>query len=212
MIVEGRNTNGQFSKGNTGGGRLGTGDDKTTKKLSPIEPISNAPKLKLDGDGNGTAAGKTTDEINTNVLTFLKACGTKDADLMTVLINQLSAVLPASIANATRETCINGALAMLSGIKPKNEIEGMLAAQMVTTHILSMETAKRAMLADQTVMGVTENVNRCNKLMRTFTLQVEALSKLRGDSKTVTVKHVTVASGGQAIIGDVHHRNTNDKN
>jgi len=68
------------------------------------------------------------------------------------------------------------------------------------------------MLADQTVVGVTENVNRCNKLMRTFTLQVEALSKLRGVSKTVTVKHVTVASGGQAIIGDVHHRNTNDKN
>ncbi|MBT6418907.1 MAG: hypothetical protein HOK14_00940 [Gammaproteobacteria bacterium] len=210
MIVEGRNTNGQFSKGNTGGGRLGTGDDKTTKKLSPIEPISNAPKLKLDGDGNGTAAGKTTDEINTNVLTFLKACGTKDADLMTVLINQLSAVLPAQFVKS--ETHVNGALAMLSGIKPKNEIEGMLAAQMVTTHILSMETAKRAMLADQTVMGVTENVNRCNKLMRTFTLQVEALSKLRGVSKTVTVKHVTVASGGQAIIGDVHHRNTNDKN
>ena len=210
MIVEGRNTNGQFSKGNTGGRRLGTGDDKTTKKLSPIEPISNAPKLKLDGDGNGTAAGKTTDEINTNVLTFLKACGTKDADLMTVLINQLSAVLPAQFVKS--ETHVNGALAMLSGIKPKNEIEGMLAAQMVTTHILSMETAKRAMLADQTVMGVTENVNRCNKLMRTFTLQVEALSKLRGVSKTVTVKHVTVASGGQAIIGDVHHRNTNDKN
>ena len=210
MIVEGRNTNGQFSKGNTGGGRLGTGDDKTTKKLSPIEPISNAPKLKLDGDGNGTAAGKTTDEINTNVLTFLKACGTKDADLMTVLINQLSAVLPAQFVKS--ETHVNGALAMLSGIKPKNELEGMLAAQMVTTHILSMETAKRAMLADQTVVGVTENVNRCNKLMRTFTLQVEALSKLRGVSKTVTVKHVTVASGGQAIIGDVHHRNTNDKN
>ena len=210
MIVEGRNTNGQFSKGNTGGGRLGTGDDKTTKKLSPIEPISNAAKLKLDGDGNGTAAGKTTDEINTNVLTFLKACGTKDADLMTVLINQLSAVLPAQFVKS--ETHVNGALAMLSGIKPKNEIEGMLAAQMVTTHILSMETAKRAMLADQTVVGVTENVNRCNKLMRTFTLQVEALSKLRGVSKTVTVKHVTVASGGQAIIGDVHHRNTNDKN
>ena len=210
MIVEGRNTNGQFSKGNTGGGRLGTGDDKTTKKLRPIEPISNAPKLKLDGDGNGTAAGKTTDEINTNVLTFLKACGTKDADLMTVLINQLSAVLPAQFVKS--ETHVNGALAMLSGIKPKNEIEGMLAAQMVTTHILSMETAKRAMLADQTVVGVTENVNRCNKLMRTFTLQVEALSKLRGVSKTVTVKHVTVASGGQAIIGDVHHRNTNDKN
>ena len=47
--------------------------------------------------------------------------------------------------------------------------------------------------------------------MRTFVLQTEALSKLRGDSKTVTVKHVTVAEGGQAIIGDVHHGNTNEK-
>lgn len=185
-------------------------NEVATKPKPLVQPISDAPKLTLDDNGAGVTAGDTSDEINTNVLRFLDACGTKDNDMMTVLINQLSAVLPAQFVKS--ETHVNGVLGMLSGIKPKNEIEGMLAAQMVATHILSMETAKRAMIAEQTVEGVTENVNRSNKLMRTFTLQVEALSKLRGDTKTVTVKHVTVSPGAQAIIGDVHHRNTNGKN
>ncbi len=178
------------------------------------KPISSAPKIKIDADGlSGSTAGKSTAEINNNVMTFLKACGTNDLDMMSVLTNQLYAVLPKdSIAGTTRETCINGALAMLSGIKPKNELEGMLAAQMITTHILSMETAKRAMLPEQDTERITENINRSNKLMRTFTLQVDALSKLRGDTKTVTVKHVTIASGAQAIIGDVNQGNTHDKN
>ena len=74
-----------------------------------------------------------------------------------------------------------------------------------------METAKRAMLKEQSVDAVTENINRTNKLIRSFTLKTEALSKLRGNSKTITVKHVTVAEGGQAIIGDVHQGNTDGK-
>ena len=43
-----------------------------------------------------------------------------------------------------------------------------------------------------------------NKLARTFAVQVEALKRYRtGGEQKVTVQHVTVNEGGQAIVGSV---------
>jgi hypothetical protein len=43
--------------------------------------------------------------------------------------------------------------------------------------------------------------------MRTFTMQVEALArKRRKGEQNVTVKHVHVHAGGQAVVGNVSHR------
>ena len=48
------------------------------------------------------------------------------------------------------------------------------------------------------------NINQANKLMRTFTAQIEALNKYRTKGKQkITVQHVNVNEGGQAIVGDV---------
>jgi hypothetical protein len=43
-----------------------------------------------------------------------------------------------------------------------------------------------------------------NKLARTFTTQLEALKRYRtGGEQKVTVQHVSVSEGGQAIVGNV---------
>ncbi len=48
--------------------------------------------------------------------------------------------------------------------------------------------------------------NLAVKLSRTFTMQMEALTKLRrGGEQTVRVEHVHVHNGGQAIVGAVTH-------
>jgi hypothetical protein len=45
-----------------------------------------------------------------------------------------------------------------------------------------------------------------NKLARTYTTQMEALKRYRtGGQQKVTVEHVTVNDGGQAIVGHVTH-------
>ena len=45
-----------------------------------------------------------------------------------------------------------------------------------------------------------------NKLARTFATQLEALKRYRtGGTQKVTVEHVTVNAGGQAIVGNVAH-------
>jgi hypothetical protein len=46
--------------------------------------------------------------------------------------------------------------------------------------------------------------NAFNKLTRTFSMQLEALKRYRtGGEQKVTVQHVTVNDGGQAIVGAV---------
>jgi hypothetical protein len=62
-----------------------------------------------------------------------------------------------------------------------------------------------AMLPDQTSDGVDRNVNRATRLLRTFATLTETLRTHRGGrQQKVTVEHVTVQAGGQAIVGTVN--------
>jgi hypothetical protein len=48
------------------------------------------------------------------------------------------------------------------------------------------------------------NTSAFNKLTRTFAMQMEALKRYRsGAEQKVTLQHVSVAEGGQAIVGNV---------
>ena len=96
------------------------------------------------------------------------------------------------------------ALSLLAGISPNDEFEGMLAAQLVASHNAAMECHRRAMIAEQTFEGRRENLNQANKLSRTHATLLEALNRHRGKGQQkVTVEHVHVHSGGQAIVGNV---------
>jgi hypothetical protein len=95
-------------------------------------------------------------------------------------------------------------VAALHGIKPRDELEGMLAAQMLAAHNAAMECHRRAMLPEQTFAGRSEALNQANKLSRSFATLLDALNKHRGKGQqTVRVEHVSVYSGGQAIVGNV---------
>jgi hypothetical protein len=95
-------------------------------------------------------------------------------------------------------------LSFLAGVEPKDELEGMLAAQLLASHNAAMECYRRAMISEQTFEGRKENLNQANKLSRTHTTLLEALNRHRGKGQQkVTVEHVHVHSGGQAIVGNV---------
>jgi len=68
----------------------------------------------------------------------------------------------------------------MDGIGPKDELEGMLAAQLLASHNGAMECYRRAMLDEQTFEGRRENLNQANKLSRTYTALLEALNRHRG--------------------------------
>src|ERR1700704_1600414 len=96
------------------------------------------------------------------------------------------------------------ALSLLAGISPNDEFEGMLAAQILASHNAAMECYRRAMIAEQTFEGRKENLGQANKLSRTHATLLEALNRHRGKGQQkVTVEHVHVHEGGQAIVGNV---------
>jgi hypothetical protein len=98
----------------------------------------------------------------------------------------------------------SAALAGLAGIAPLDELEGMIAAQLVACHNASMECYRRAMIGEQTFEGRRESLSQANKLSRTYTTLLEALNRYRGKgAQKVTVEHVHIHGGGQAIVGNV---------
>jgi hypothetical protein len=101
------------------------------------------------------------------------------------------------------ELCDN-AMAILQGIKPQNEIEGMLAVQMVGVHNLAMDAMRLAMISDQHPQARDRNTNRATMLLRTFAAQIEALKKYRtGGQQKMIIEHVHIHKGAQAIVGSV---------
>jgi hypothetical protein len=60
------------------------------------------------------------------------------------------------------------------------------------------------MLPEQSFEAWKEQLNQANKLSRTYATLLEALNRHRGKGQQkVTVEHVHVHSGGQAIVGAV---------
>ena len=138
------------------------------------------------------------------VLQMLDAFGTASPEFAQHSVGRVAAVMRNRGQKLPDNTALNAGLAAISGIAPENEIEAMLAVQMAGTHEVAMEMLTRAKLAD-----TTDQLERygslATKLLRTYTAQIESLAKLRrGGSQKVTVEHVHVYEGGQAIVGNVN--------
>ncbi len=98
---------------------------------------------------------------------------------------------------------VEAVLAVLDGSEPQNEIEAMLVIQMATTHALAMKLSRRLATVDTIEQNDSASIT-LTRLQRTFTTQVEALANLRrGGKQKMTVEHVHVHPGGQAIVGNV---------
>jgi hypothetical protein len=123
------------------------------------------------------------------------------ANLM--LVDIVNAACEGGPENPPSRQDINGALAAVTGIGAADEIEGMLATQMAATHAAAI-TALRRLKVSETVPQQDSNGNLAVKLLRTYAAQVEALQRHRGKGQhKVTVEHVHVHAGGQAIVGSV---------
>ena len=136
----------------------------------------------------------------------LKSIGGSQSDQWNnMLANQAANALWTK--NSDEETLdrqLGATVAALRGISPKDELEGMMAAQILAAHNAAMECYRRAMLPEQSFEGRQQNLNYGNKLSRTWATLLGALNKHRGKGQQkVTVEHVHVHAGGQAVVGNV---------
>jgi len=154
----------------------------------------NMTKSKKKTQKSLTVRFKKTEE---EVSSMLRALGTTDERFFDGLTTQLANV------EGRDPYFLEFMVSVITGIKPKDQMEAMLAAQMAAVHMATMDFAR--------LLGRVETINQqnsaertFNKLARTFTTQMEALNRYRGKGQQkMTVEHVHVHEGGQAIVGNV---------
>ncbi|KZB99369.1 hypothetical protein AU375_04445 [Methylobacterium radiotolerans] len=182
-------------------GRQKDAMDRAMKRYDArSEPLAFADQP--EGTDKLSISGKHSDRAG-HVLHLLDTFGTASAEFAQNSVGQVAAVMRSRGEVRPDDTSLNAGIGAVSGIAPENEIEAMLAVQMVGTHAVAMEMLTKAKLA-----STTDQLERygalATKLLRTYTTQIDALSKLRRKGEqTVRVEHVHVYEGGQAIVGNV---------
>jgi hypothetical protein len=170
------------------------------KKFVEQNAAKPAPRLKVLNEKGTTISPVHPDQFAGQAL-LMDAIGTADLDFYGGLIEQLASA--AWRKGQIDEHSLNFMLSVVKGIEPKDQVEAMLAAQMAAVHMTTMTFARR--LAQVENIPQQDSTERAfNKLTRTFATQMEALKRYRtGGEQKVTVQHVSVSDGGQAIVGNV---------
>ncbi|HML28720.1 MAG TPA: hypothetical protein PKE16_07770 [Hyphomicrobium sp.] len=94
-------------------------------------------------------------------------------------------------------------ISMVEGMKPASATEAMLVSQLVGLHCAVMECQRRLTLSHSAERFDAE-VRNIERLSRSSAALFDTLKRLRttGEQR-ITVQHVTVEGGGQAIVGNV---------
>jgi hypothetical protein len=203
--------------------------DKLAKRLPPdavehaaIEKArrrtkARAPRVTSRIDERGTYSPHS--EVDGHRYRLADAFGTRSMQFVYSMLKGLGKATEDHSENhgfypgSADEVAFNAALAVIDGVRPKDEIEAMLAAHMAVTNIALLELVARTRGAitghryeGNGIKRLDVLGNLTTKFMRTFTMQVEALArKRRKGEQNVTVKHVHVHAGGQAVVGNVSH-------
>jgi hypothetical protein len=133
-----------------------------------------------------------------------KAIGTQDRDLLGTFINQVVAV--GDLGQPSSDLEVNFSVSAIEDILSNQSNGGvakaMLAAQYTAVHTMIMTLARRftRIVAEPEQLEII--VRLVASLARTSVAQYEALNRVLAG---VTVGHVSVNEGGQAIVGSVTH-------
>ena len=156
-----------------------------------------APRIKLLS--HGFCIDHSDPELGEQLMA--DALGVADRDAMHGILRQL---VKASV-KGERPDEVNLAfmISMVKSIKPRDSVEAMLVAQMVSVHVMAMRCAYR--LANAEDIAQHDSAARAlGRLARAFPAQIEALNRHRSHGEpAITVQNVSVGDGGKAIVGNV---------
>lgn len=113
------------------------------------------------------------------------AFGTRSYSVMVFFLNQIEALCGRNIwdeeARQWRldEHTFSAILAIVNSVKPEDELQAALAAQMASVHIMQMKTAARAIRYDSD----TKTASVSAKLAKTFAGQLETLQAIKGEKR-----------------------------
>jgi hypothetical protein len=132
---------------------------------------------------------------------LMESLGTTDFDFVQGLIEQLG--IASLRGDQIDEGSLNFMLSVIKGIRPRDQVESLLASQMACVHMAMMRYTW-LLGGAETIQEQDHNERTLNKLARTFTGQIETLKRYRsGVEQKFLVQQVSISKGGQAIVGNV---------
>ena len=170
--------------------------DKYQDRKNPV------PELKVKHGDGFVKIGVDHPHNQTGTVLLMDAIGTANHSLFKGLVSQLAGLGASKSPEEIelKEIELNFAISLLQGVRPRDDVEAILATQMVATHNGTMTAARRLARAEN-IPQQDSAASVLNKCARTFAAQVEALKKYRATGEqNIRVQHVTVSDGGQAIV------------
>jgi hypothetical protein len=138
-------------------------------------------------DGTGTEGLVPHNDVRGWLAQLRETFGTTSESFAGHQLFLLADAVGAAPGGEQTEDRMNSALAVISGIGAKDEVEAMLGVQMAATHVAAMKCLTRVQRAEQ-IPPFEASGNMAIKLLRTFAAQMEVLAKLRrGGEQTVRV-------------------------
>lgn len=174
---------------------------RVLKTAEALAKHQGAPAMKLATNGGALQIDFASDRPEVAILGQMADLCTADRDFYAGVICQIANL--GAQGRGTDSTNANFVFAVARSVQPRDELEALLATQMGAIHAATMMMARKLNLV--TTIPQQDSAERAlNKLARTFAMQMEALKRYRtGGQQKVTVEHVTVNAGGQAIVGAV---------
>jgi len=139
---------------------------------------------------------------------FRRVSGSGSDEFGEVLAHQVGESLwfPADATKEQKVRQVSAALAAMRGIEPRDEIEGMLAAQMVAAHAAAMECYRRSMIPGQGFESRQVALKQAANMSRLYADQVQALAKYRGKGQQlVRVERVNITADKAIVGGTISH-------
>ena len=157
--------------------------------------------MRLKQAGGALEVQFTHPDPETGALLLMADLGSMDPAFFSGITGQIARIGAAGAS--ADEGNSNFLLSVVRALQPRDEAETMLAVQMGAIHAATMMLARRLNLVE-TLPQQDAAERALNKLARTYAVQMETLKRYRtGGQQKVTVEHVTVNAGGQAIVGAV---------
>lgn len=176
-------------------------DSEHQQMLATMRRIEKARKFPMFQ--NGRPLGRKGQDDFAAFGMVMEVCKTDDINVALSLVRGAAV---GQLVGKTSDQEMGQALKQMAELKPQTHLEAILVSQMVAVNTATTKILQAALLPGQDSLGNGMNLNYVTKLQRTFLQQIDVLQKIRGKGQqTVRVEHVTVNTGGQAIVGNVEH-------
>lgn len=178
--------------------------------LNPRELAAMTDDSKMSSGTRERSGERGAAPTGASPATMREIGGSSSDAFNTLIARQTAAALYLNPENGEdRRTKAQAALAALVSLSPRNELEGMLGAQLIACHNAAMECFRKAADPAQRPQMRSENLAHAGRLSRAYAALVEALDRRRGEGlpKTVTVEHVVIRGEREVTARAAHKGN-----